>query len=347
MNVLIVDDNQLNLELFAHMLGMIDVAVPVPMDDPLEALRWCEGQTPDLVVLDYMMPGMNGIDFLKRFRALPGKLTVPVVVVTADTEMQVRYEALRLGANDFLTKPVNSVEFNVRIGNLLALRAAQVQLTNRAETLAEAVDKATAAIVEREHEAIHRLSRAAEFRDTDTGAHLLRMSAYARLIARKMGLSEVECELIFDAAPMHDIGKVGIPDRILLKKGPLTDEEFVTMRTHAQIGADILEASESPLLQAGALIAISHHERYDGRGYPNGLVGEEIPLYGRIIAVADVFDALTSVRPYKNAWELSRALAYMKDESGKHFDPACVSAFLSDLDAVMEIHNKYDDARYQ
>ncbi|MYM35807.1 response regulator [Duganella sp. FT94W] len=343
MNVLVVDDTQMNLDLFCHMLSMLDTATPLPMADAGAALALCETSMPDLVVVDYMMPGIDGLEFLRRFRALPGARDVPVVMVTGDTESSVRHEALRLSANDFLTKPVNSIEFNVRIGNLLALRQAQLQLAARADTLAEAVAKATAAIVAREHEAIYRLSRAAEFRDSDTGSHLQRMAAYSRLIAATLGLDAAECDLIADAAPMHDIGKVGIPDAILLKPGPLTDGERAVMQNHPRIGAAILEGSESPLLQAGATIAISHHERYDGGGYPNGLAGEAIPLYGRIVAVADVFDALTSSRPYKQGWELARAVAYLQEQKGGQFDPACVDALLANLEEVPAIQQRYVD----
>jgi putative two-component system response regulator len=343
MNVLIVDDNRLNLEVFCHMLSMVDTVVPVPMTDPAAALVWCRSHLPDLVLVDYMMPEIDGLEFLRRFRALPGMTAVPLIMVTADTDVAVRHEALRLSANDFLTKPVNHTELNVRVGNLLALRRAQLQLGERADWLAQAVQKATAEIAAREREAIIRLSRAAEFRDPDTGAHLLRMAAYAHLVATRLGLDQAECDLIREAAPMHDIGKVGIPDCVLLKPGPLDALELAVMRTHPQIGADILAGSSSPLLQAGAVIAISHHERYDGGGYPHGLAGEAIPLYGRIVAVADVFDALTSARPYKIGWELSRAVAHMRAGAGSHFDPRCVEALLSDVGALVAIQQRYHD----
>ncbi|HEX5344528.1 MAG TPA: HD domain-containing phosphohydrolase, partial [Duganella sp.] len=335
----VVDDNKMNLDLLCHMLGMLDMALPVPMSTPLAALEWCARHLPALVVVDYMMPEMDGLEFLRRFRALPGTQDVPVVVVTADTELSVRHTALRMGANDFLTKPVNSIEFNVRIGNLLALRHAQQQLAARAEHLGEAVCVATATIAAREREAISRLSLAAEFRDNETGAHLSRMSALTRLIAERLGLRRDECDLLCEAAPMHDIGKVGIPDAVLLKPGKLSAEEYAVMRRHPEIGAQILAGSASVLLQAGAVIAVSHHERYDGRGYPHGLAGDAIPLYGRIVAVADVFDALTSARPYKPAWPLARALDYLRAERGGHFDPDCADALLADLDAVRAIQS--------
>ncbi len=343
MIVLIVDDDLTNLALFAHMLQVIPDVTPVRMVDPIAALAWCHENEADLLLVDYMMPEMDGLEFLQAFRRLPGKGDVPIVMVTADVQNEVRHTALQLGANDFLIKPVNKTELRARVTNLLALRAAQKQLASRAEWLAEEVTKATREIVAREREAILRLSRAAEYRDPETGAHLLRLSKYARLLARNLGLGPVELDLLEEAAPMHDIGKVGIPDNILLKPGRLDAAEMEIMRTHAQIGADILQGSASPLLQIAASIALTHHEKFDGSGYPNGLKGEQIPLYGRIIAVADVFDALTSARPYKPAWEIDRAVTLILEGAGSHFDPVCVDAFFQDWDKVMEIYHAYRD----
>jgi putative two-component system response regulator len=344
MNILIIDDNEANLALFGHMLEMLDDVAPTAMLDAREALAWCADNDPDVVVLDYMMPDMDGLEFLRQFRMLPGKEQTPLVMVTADTQARVRHEALRLSANDFLIKPVNFVELNARVGNLLALRRAQLQLAGHAARLAEEVRKATAVIAAREREAIFRLSRAAEFRSPETGAHLLRMAAYAELVARNLGLDAAQCETIRAAAPLHDIGKLGVPDAIMQKPGPLDDRERAVMREHAGIGADILAGSDSPLLQAGAVIARSHHERWDGCGYPLGLAGAAIPLHGRIVAVADVFDALTSRRAYKEAWDASAARAEMQAESGRHFDPACVEALFHDGAALEAIHRRYANA---
>jgi len=341
MNILIIDDNEANLALFGHMLEMLDAAAPTAMRDAREALAWCADNDPDVVVLDYMMPDMDGLEFLRQFRMLPGKEQTPLVMVTADTQAKVRHEALRLGANDFLVKPVNFVELNARVGNLLALRRAQLQLACHAARLAEEVRKATAVIAAREREAIFRLSRAAEFRSPETGAHLLRMAAYAELVARNLGLDAAQCETIRAAAPLHDIGKLGVPDAIMQKPGPLDARERAVMREHAGMGADILADSDSPLLQAGAVIARSHHERWDGGGYPLGLAGAAIPLHGRIVAVADVFDALTSRRAYKDAWDAGAARAEMQAESGRHFDPACVEALFRDDAALEAIHRRY------
>lgn len=343
MDVLIVDDHQTNVTLFSFLVRKIEGVTPVEFTDPGEALIWCESHDPDLVLVDYMMPDIDGLQFIERFRAMRGKANIPLVMVTADIESEVRHKALGLSANDFLTKPVDKTELTARVKNMLSLRKAQLQLANRAAWLAEEVKKATSEIVQREREVIHRLSRAAEYRDPETGGHLLRMANISKIIARNYGLSESEQELILDAAPMHDVGKLGTPDNILLKPGRLDDEEMATMRLHAEIGADILKNSDSSLLQTAAIIAISHHEKFDGSGYPHGLKGEEIPLYGRIVAVADVFDALTSARPYKAAWDLDRATAFLRENSGTHFDPKCVEAFFKGWEEVLATREKYRD----
>lgn len=342
-HVLIVDDNQTNLVLFKHLVLKLGDLEVTTQDDPVKAIAWCAENTPDLILLDYMMPDMDGLEFIQRFRAMPGHADIPLVMVTADIESDVRNKALALGAHDFLTKPVDKTELTARVRNLLNLRRSQVQLANRAQWLTQEVKKATYEILAREKEAILRLSRAAEYRDPETGAHILRMSHYTRMIAANLGLPVAEQELLLDAAPMHDIGKVGTPDQILLKPGKLSPDEFEIMKQHAQIGYEILRDSVSPLLRAAATIALTHHEKFDGSGYPRGLAGQEIPLHGRIVAVADVFDALTSSRPYKLAWEFDRAVEFLKDASGKHFDPACVDAFLIDPSAIRAIKDQYQD----
>jgi putative two-component system response regulator len=290
-----------------------------------------------------MMPQLDGLEFIGRLRAIAGRADIPIVMVTADTESDVRHRALELGAQDFLNKPVDNIELRARVRNLLALRKTQRQLSDRAAWLAEEVKKATLEITSREKEAILRLSRAAEYRDPETGAHLLRMSNYARLIATQLGLSEAEQDLLLQAAPMHDVGKVGISDQILLKPGRLTPAEFEVMKQHAVIGYEILRDSASPLLQCAATVALTHHEKFDGSGYPKGLSGAAIPLWGRIVAVADVFDALTSARPYKKPWTLDDAANFLRKGAGSHFDPACVEAFLLAWPEVLAIRARYED----
>jgi len=342
-SLLVVDDNSTNLTLFRHLLQKIDGAEVECFASATLALDSCVTREPDLVLLDYMMPVMDGLEFIRRLYAMPGRRDVAIVMVTADTESDVRHQALALGAQDFLTKPVDKVELIARVRNLLALRQSRRQLADRAAWLADEVAKATRTIAEREKEAILRLSRAAEYRDPETGMHLLRMSNYTRLVAARLGLPAEEQKLLLEAAPMHDVGKVGTPDHILLKPGRLTPEEFEIMKQHASIGYEILRDSVSPLLQCAAVVARSHHEKFDGSGYPLGLVGETIPLHGRIVAVADVFDALTSERPYKKAWTMDAALAFLRDGAGAHFDPACVAAFVSGWGEVCEIRARYSD----
>jgi response regulator RpfG family c-di-GMP phosphodiesterase len=341
--LLVVDDNATNLTLFRHLLKKLDGADVLCFADPVAALDWCATEEPDLILLDYMMPEVDGLEFIRRLHLIAGRADVPVVMVTADTESDVRHKALQLGAQDFLTKPVDKIELMARVNNLLALRKSRQQLADRAAWLAEEVKKATHEIVAREKEAIFRLSRAAEYRDPETGMHLLRMSNYARLVAMQLELPVAEQELLLEAAPMHDIGKVGTPDHILLKPGRLTPEEFDVMKQHATIGYEILRDSTSPLLQCAATLALTHHEKFDGSGYPHGLSGQSIPLHGRIVAVADVFDALTSERPYKKAWPLEDAAAFLNEGAGGHFDPACVEAFQACWPQVLEIRARYQE----
>jgi putative two-component system response regulator len=264
-------------------------------------------------------------------------------MITANQDTEVRHRALTLGASDFLTKPVDKNEFRARATNMLLLRKSQKQLADRAAWLAEEVAKATNEVLVRERETIIRLSKAAEYRDPETGAHILHMANYSQIIARNLGHSEADQTLLLDAAPMHDIGKVGTPDHILLKPGRLDPEEMEIMRQHASIGYDILKGSPSPLLQKAAVIALTHHEKFDGTGYPNNLKGQDIPIDGRIVAVADVFDALTSERPYKKAWPVDEAVKFMHDNSGSHFDPDCIEAFFRNWDEIMAIKNRFTD----
>jgi response regulator RpfG family c-di-GMP phosphodiesterase len=230
-----------------------------------------------------------------------------------------------------------------RVNNMLHLGASRKVLANRAEWLAKEVRKATYQIKERERETVIRLSKAAEYRDPETGLHIVRMAHYSELIAKGLGLSREESDLLLEAAPMHDIGKVGITDSILLKPGRLTPEEFEVMKLHSVYGYDILKGSSSRVLQTGAAIALGHHEKFDGSGYPGGLKGEAIPIFSRIVAVADVFDALTSERPYKKAWSLERASEHIKASAGTHFDPRCVAAFFSRWDTVCHIQQHFQD----
>lgn len=342
-NVLIIDDNDINLTLVKALVLKLGECTPILFDNPLKALAWCHDNVPDLVIIDYMMPDMDGLRFISAFRALHGRTEIPILMITANDQKDVRYDALLGGANDFLTKPIDRIEFSARARNMLALRAGQKFLADRAESLASLVDERTREIANREKELIFRMSRAAEFRDPETGTHIQRMAHYSQIIAQGLDLDSRIQKLILEASPMHDVGKIGIPDYILLKPGKLTPEEFEIMKGHARIGYELLKDSGSEILRAGAEVAISHHEKYDGSGYPNGLKGNNIPILGRIVAVADVFDALTSERPYKKAWSLDEACSYLEDGRGRHFDPLCVEAFLAGWERVLDIRHRFQD----
>jgi response regulator RpfG family c-di-GMP phosphodiesterase len=343
MQVVVIDDAQVNLVLMSALLGKLPDCDATCFLSPSEALAHCLHEDPDLIIVDYMMPDMDGIEFIQQFRATPGRTQTPLLMVTADHEREVRYRALESGANDFLTKPLDRIEFASRVKNMLSLRRGQVALANHARTLAEEVRRATAEIFERERETLNKLARAAEFRDPETGAHILRMAHFSALIAREMGLDEDMQQALLIAAPMHDVGKLGTPDHILLKPGKLDVSEFAIMKRHASIGYEILKDSASPYMQLAATIALSHHEKFDGSGYPQALAGEDIPLIGRIVAVADVFDALTSSRPYKVAWEIDRARNFLVEGRGAHFDPRCVDAMLGCWNEVLDIRARFQD----
>jgi putative two-component system response regulator len=343
--ILLIDDSRTNLAVYQTILRQLSGAVCVPYESPENALAWASENEPDLVLVDFQMPGIDGHEFIRRFRLLPGRGLTPIVMITASQEKSVRHTALELGATDFLNKPADPVEFIARARNLLALRAGQKKLADRAVHLADEVRKATAALAERERESILQLLCVAEFRDKDTASHIIRIGQLAAVLARVVGEPAERVEMISLAAPMHDIGKVSTPYTILLKRGKLTPEEWVIMRAHTTAGYEILGKSKSELLRAGADIALTHHEKFDGSGYPRGIKGREIPLWGRITALVDVFDALTSERPYKKAWPTSEALERIKADSGSHFDPDLVEAFLSALPEVTAVRVRYPDER--
>ena len=344
MDIIIADDEPVSVTMLKRLVEKLPDCNCRGFTQASAALSWCEQSEPDLVIVDYMMPELNGIEFARRLRSLDGRNDTPLLMVTASADREVRNTALQNGINDFLNKPFDFVELQARVSNMLALRSSQKKLANRAFLLAEEVREATKEIRARELETLTCLSRASEQRDPETHEHIMRMSNYSRLIAHRLGFTEAECDLMLLAAPMHDIGKVGTPDGILLKPGRLTPDEWKIMKRHTIIGHDILASSSSPILKAAAQIALAHHEKFDGSGYPRGLSGTDIPIYGRIVAVADVFDALTSERPYKPAWDLERAAEYIRAGSGGHFDPSCVEAFFDEWGAVLKIRAHYQEA---
>jgi two-component system response regulator RpfG len=312
--------------------------------NPEQALEWATEHKADLVFVDYVMPEMNGTDFVRLLKTLPQYESVPVIMITIKKDADTRYEALDAGVADFLSKPVDIYECTARSKNLLTMRQQHIALQNRSNLFENLVKAATVEIKSREKETLMRLARAGEHKDYDTAMHLQRMSLYSRAIAETIGLSNEEAEIIELAAPLHDIGKIGIPDSILLKKGHLDDQELKLMRKHPIIGYEILQDSPSKYLQKGSEIALAHHERFDGSGYPYALKGTDIPLSARIVAIADVFDALTSVRPYKEAWSIDKALEYVREESGKHFDPDLVRVVLTMRSQLEKIQSEHATA---
>ena len=326
--ILIVDDEQPNVRLLERLLQNAGYTAVSSTMDAREVASLYDDFQPDLLLLDLMMPHLDGFAVMEHLRPLIGADNyLPILVLTADTSIPTRRRALAAGATDFLTKPFDSVELWLRIRTLLQTRFLHVQLAEQNSLLETKVRQRTQDLAEAEIDAIECLALAAEFRDDDTGQHTHRVGHTAALLAGHLGLDDAYVALIRRAAPLHDVGKIGIPDSILLKPGRLTDEEVVLMRRHAEIGGRILARHHSPLLQLAAEIAMTHHERWDGTGYPHGLAGKAIPVEGRIVALADVFDALTYERPYKAAWPVEQALAEMQSQSGRQFEPALVAAF--------------------
>jgi len=355
--ILVVDDEAMMRRLLEKLLRMEGYEVALASSGE-QALAELSKHGADTVLLDMRMPGMTGLDVCRQIRAHRRGLHTPVVFITAVNDRELRRRGMEAGADDFLSKPFDEVELLARIRNCVRVKRYYDNLAQQKEQLELAVNERTAALNDAiarltqsqldlrnsQEETIYRLSRAAEFRDDETGQHLQRMSRYCQIIARHIGLDEATCELLRIASPMHDVGKLGIPDRILLKPGRLTPDEFTVMKGHAEIGYRILVGSDATPLKMAATIAHTHHEKWDGNGYPRGLKGEEIPLFGRIAAIADVFDALTSARPYKPAWPLDDALQLMRSSRGTHFDPTLIDVFFAALPEVLAIRDRFVDA---
>lgn len=327
MRVLILDDSRSSIAMIGSTVRAATDAEVDACLHPHQGLELTQSKQYDLLLVDHIMPDMDGIEFTRALRQRDNYLTVPVIMVTSDMDRDTRVEAIRAGATDFVGKPFDPNELQARVSNLLALRSAQVKLADRAAWLSSEVNIAMAHLLEREEETIWRLARAIEYRDGDTGEHVSRVALISRLIASAIGLTPAQCHTIYLAAPLHDVGKIAIADAILGKPGKLTPDELARMREHVTIGARILGGGTSELIKTAELIALSHHERWDGAGYPDQLSGTDIPVGARVVAIADVFDALCSERPYKKAWPLDKAYAEIVACSGTHFDPTCVQAF--------------------
>ncbi len=328
MNVLFVDDNETTLFIYRGIASQLPGCTAVCYTSSAEALEWCRKNEPEVVVVDYNMPAPNGLEFIRLFRAMPGRRRVPLIMITSAADKALRQEALALGANDFLIKPVDIVECLARLRNMLRLSESVKRLGDRPERRLRSADDTTVSVMDYQ-ETIHKLSRVAEFRDPAARTHLLHVAHYCKALSAAIGMPVAEQELIFMAAPMHDIGKVSIPSSILIIRGRLEPDEFEVTKQHTSAGYEILTGSASAMLQTAAEIALTHHEKYDGAGYPRGLRGDQIPLAGRICAVVDAFDAMTSARSYRLTRSAEQAKAELRSRAGLHFDPRLVEAFCS------------------
>ena len=332
--VLIVDDMPENIDLLSSLLTpfyKVKVA-----NNGERALKIAIQSLPEIILLDIMMPDMDGYEVCHLLKQEPRTRPIPVIFITAMTGIEEEKRGFELGAVDYITKPLSPPIVLARVRT-------QLQIYDQNRALEEKVKQRTSELDQSRLEIIRRLGRAAEYRDNETGLHVIRMSYYSRIIAKGIGMDDNEADIILNAAPMHDVGKIGIPDTILLKPGPLDDAERTIMQKHAEFGAEIIGEHENILLKSARSAALTHHERWDGKGYPAGLAGEDIPVIGRILAIADVFDALLSDRPYKKAWPLERALELMRNEAGSHFDPQLVRVFMNGIDEVKEIMKTHAD----
>lgn len=318
--ILAVDDEATNLQLLRQILQ--DHYRLLFAKDGARALELARQEQPDLVLLDVMMPGMSGYEVCAALKANPATASVPVIFVTALTETDDEVEGFEAGAVDYITKPVSPPVVRARVRTHLSLVRMEELRASRLEI-------------------VQRLGLAAEYKDNETGLHVIRMSHFSRILGIAAGMTEIEADDLLHAAPMHDVGKIGIPDRILQKPGPLDADEWKIMQSHVTIGAEIIGEHAGGMLALARSIALTHHEKYDGSGYPNGLKGDQIPLVGRITAIADVFDALTSERPYKKAWSEDEALNFLHEQKGRHFDPQLVELFAGQMPAIREIRLRW------
>jgi len=346
--ILIVDDEAVNVKLLQRVLEHGHFENIFSTQDPTQVSQLHKDNNFHLIILDLNMPVLDGFEVLEKLQKEYQKNCPAILVLTAQSQQEHKQRALQMGANDYLTKPFDQIEILARVENMITVQLARELLADQNMALEQQVQKRTAELT-KAHKALYDsrlqvvriLGRAAEYRDNETGLHIIRMSQISALIGGYLGMSDDEVEILLHASPMHDIGKIGIPDNILLKPGKFTPKEWKIMQTHTSIGGDILNSGEGDLLDMACVIALSHHEKFDGSGYPLGISGENIPLVGRICALADVFDALTSVRPYKKSWSLNKTISYIKENTGSHFDPSIAKVFLNHLEEMLEIKDQY------
>ncbi len=340
--VLIVDDVLENVDILN---GILDThyRVQVATNGRLAIKVAFSPTPPDLILLDVMMPEMDGYAVCRLLKKDDRTRDIPVLFVSSRSEVEDELKGLELGAADYLFKPVFPSIVLARVKTHLALNDQTRHFADQVKVRTQQFMSQKLELEETRQEVIRQLGRAAEYRDNETGMHVVRMSHYAKLLALHSGLSEPEGEKLMLAAPMHDLGKIGIPDDILLKPGKLTEAEFAVIQTHCAMGFNIIGKQKSEILNLGALIALTHHEKWDGTGYPGKLVGEAIPLEGRLVAIGDVFDALTTARPYKNAWSVENTLSLIAKGAGTHFDPRLAAIFVGLEAQIMTIKERYQE----
>jgi putative two-component system response regulator len=365
--VMVIDDEPTNVKVVRRLLELAGYSRFVTTTDSVTAVTQIRDERPDLVLLDLMMPQVSGLDILSEMRFDADLSFIPIVILTAAADRETKLRALELGATDFLGKPLDPSELVARVRNVLAVKAYQDRLQNYSKDLEDAVRQRTVELEASRQDVTHCLARAAEYRDDDTGCHIIRVGKYARLLGEALGMTAVEADIFEQAAQLHDVGKIGIPDAVLLKPGKLTSDEFHIMKTHCEfgqhilnpvsnedeqmmrrhteVGAKILEVGTSPLLVLAEKIALTHHEWWDGTGYPGKLAGESIPLEGRITAIADVFDALSSDRCYKKAFPLEKCFEIMLSERGTHFDPKVLDTFMNLREQVAAIQREHAEEK--
>lgn len=339
--ILIIDDQKLHALFLQKELEKQGYRNVKTENDPLKVIATFTDFDPDLIVLDLQMPQLDGFQVLERLSNFRNDNYIPVLAISPDADADIRLRALEAGATDILIHPYEISEVIIRIRNMIEMRILHLQLQNQNKILEFKVQERTKELRESQLDIIQRLAQAAEFRDTDTGVHIIRMSQYCAKLAEALGMSDAECDLMLNASPLHDIGKIGISDSILKKPGKLTPEEYDIMKTHTTIGAKLLAGSTSPVMKLAQTIALTHHEKWDGSGYPYQLKGDQIPFVGQICALGDVFDALTSVRPYKKAWSNEEAIAEMIKGRDSHFNPALIDRFIAVLPEIEGIQKKY------
>jgi len=345
LSILVVDDELANVTLLSKLLDIAGYSNVICTQDPCQVLPLYQEHKSDLILLDINMPVLDGFGVMQQLNEFTHNSLPPIIVLTAQHMQEFKQRALDSGARDYVTKPFDTGELLSRVRNMLEVQMAHKFMQHQNEILEYNVEQRTKEIAETRLQIVRHLGRAAEYRDNETGLHVIRMSKMAILIAQSIGLDKSQCDLLLNAAPMHDIGKIGIPDHILLKPGKLDANEWEIMKTHSAIGHDVFSDDDSDLILMAKEIAISHHEKWNGSGYPKGLKGDAIPLMGRITALADVFDALTSERPYKKAWSIEKASNYIQSESGVHFDPTLVEHFVTLLPELTQIVEKYTESK--